>query len=108
MLIPLIFSVKMAGWSRASLAVALFVLQVYNIQLSDGCSVFCPQNEKICTCDDGRPKPTPDPSGFIAVDSCGGLIHYCSVGGECKPEENGCPPGELKTLMHYFCFGLII
>ena len=96
-------SVKMVGWSRASLAVALFLLiQVYNIQLSDGCSVFCPQNENICTCDNGQPKPTPDPNGFIATDSCGGLIHYCSVGGECKPEENGCPVGELKALMLYF------
>ena len=92
----LVFSVTMTSWSPAPLVVALFLLiQVYNIQLIDGCTVFCPQDEKICTCKDGRPKPTPDPSGVIVVDTCGGLIHYCSVGGECKPEENGCHPGKL-------------
>jgi hypothetical protein len=85
--------VEMAGWSPASIVVTSFLLiQVYNIQLIAGCSVFCPPNEHGCSCDDGRPKPTPDANGFVATDSCGGLIHYCSVGGECKPEDNGCPP----------------
>ena len=81
----------MAGWSPAILAIASCLL--YSIQHSQSCSVVCPPKEKICTCPDGKPTPTPDPSGFVAIDSCGGLIHYCSVGGECKPEENGCPAG---------------
>ena len=80
----------MAGWSPASLIVASFLL----IKLIEGCSVHCPPNEKVCSCDDGLPDPEPDENGFVAIDSCGGYIHYCSVGGECKPEENGCPPGK--------------
>ena len=82
----------MAGWSPAILAIASCLL--YSIQYSQSCSVLCPEGEKACACPDGKPKPTPDPSGFIAIDSCGGYIHYCSVGGECKPEENGCPAGQ--------------
>ena len=87
----------MAGFSPASFVVAvLLLIQIYDkIQLSQACSVLCPPNENVCTCSDGRPKPTPDPvTGFVLQDSCGGLIHYCSDGGQCKPEENGCPVGE--------------
>lgn len=89
----------MAGWSPASLIIASFLLLQLsgNLQLSEACSVFCPDGEVPCSCPDGKPEPTPDPiTGFIIRDSCGGLINYCSVGGECKPEDNGCPAGKYK------------
>ena len=87
----------MAGWSPASLILALFLLLQLSgkLQVSEACSVFCPPDETACSCPDGQPEPTPDPiTGLVIRDSCGGLIHYCSVGGECKPEENGCPVGK--------------
>ena len=91
----------MVGISLASFAASAFLLiQILDhSHLSEACSVVCPPNEKICTCDDGMPKPTPDPvTGIVMQDSCGGLIHYCSVEGQCKPDENGCPAGK------YFLF----
>ena len=75
---------------------AYFVLLIFcgEICLNSACSVFCPEGEIICTCSDGRPEPTPDPiSGIVISDSCGGKIHFCSVGGVCKPEDHGCPAG---------------
>ena len=77
--------------------IALFsVLQITgNLKLVEACSVFCPDGEKICRCKSDKPEPTPDPiTGSIVKDSCNGFIHYCSVGGICKPKENGCPIGK--------------
>ena len=88
----------MAGWTPAILALASFL--VYGTQHSHGCSmkIVCPKNEKACACPDSKPKPIQGPSGVLPyLESCGdGMIHYCSVGGECKPEENGCSAGQLN------------
>ena len=100
----------MVGISQASFAASAFLLIhiLDHSHLSEACSVFCPPNEKICTCDDGMPKPTPDPvTGIVMQDSCGGLIHYCSVDGQCKPDENGCPAGK-NFLFLFFITNLII
>ena len=82
--------VDMVGWFPAILAIAICLL--YSIQYSHGCTLDCGQNEKICTCPEGKPKPTPGPSGTtVPVATCDGI--YCSVNGVCKPKENGCPAG---------------
>jgi len=74
--------VNIAGWPLAVLAITSCLL--YSIQPILGCSIpKCLPNENVCTCSNGRPKPIPG-------SFCGGLIHYCSDGGKCKPEENGC------------------
>ena len=85
----------MAGWSTASVIVASFLL----LQFSEACFVICPEGEVTCSCPNGKPKPTSDPTTGLSIvisDSCGGRIYYCSVGGECKPEDNGCPVGKYK------------
>jgi len=73
------------GWSPALLALASCLL--YSVQVTQGCSFDCGLWERVCTCSDGKPEPEP----WQPTDSCYGKIHYCSVGGKCKPEENGCP-----------------
>ena len=80
----LLILVNIAGWPLAVLAITSCLL--YSIQPILGCSIRCPQNENVCTCSNGTPKPIPS-------SLCGGLIHYCSDGGKCKPEENGCSAG---------------
>ena len=81
--------------SSASTLLVVIIIQLnWNIPVNEACSVVCPSGETICTCPNGKPEPTPDPNGLIITDSCGGLIHYCSKGKQCKPEENGCPTGK--------------
>jgi len=85
----------MAGWSPASVVIgSLLILHLGSkIKVNEACSVRCGiRGEHVCTCHDGKPTPTQGPSGVrIRQDSCAGLIHYCSVGGVCKPADNGCP-----------------
>ena len=84
---------KMAGSVPALLAVIILQL-TGNIQVNEALSIRCPYGEKICGCPDDKPK---DP-----FDPWGGFIYYCSVGGECKPEENGCPPGKNRNVQKEF------
>ena len=82
----------MKGWFPAILAIASCFL--YSIEHSHGCTPNmckprCRRNEKKCICPEGKPKPTPDPSGTtVQADACSSW--YCSVNGVCKPEENRC------------------
>lgn len=78
----LLILVNIAGWSLAVLAITSSLL--CSIQPILGCSIHCPPNESVCTCSNGTPKPIPS-------SLCGGL--WCSDGGKCKPEENGCSAG---------------
>ena len=82
----------MAGSSSSVLVVAILAQLCDQVQLGEACDIECPPNEIICSCPDGKPKPT---SEF--VDSCDGYIYYCSDGGKCKPENNGCPVGEFTS-----------
>ena len=88
----------MAGRLPAASIFALFLLlQISHvIELTEACSIGCPEGEKPCACPDPNYiEPTPDPvTGFVMKTSCEGFISYCSKGGECKPEENGCPAGK--------------
>ena len=72
----------------------LIVTSILLTKLIEGCSPLdCPLNEKICSCFKGLPDPEPAPRAFVAAYSCKGYLYYCSVGGECKPKQNGCPRG---------------
>ena len=77
-------------------AISALILLFVAIGFNEACSVFCPNDEKVCICSNGIPPPTPDPSGLIIQDSWEGKIHYCSEGGVCKPDNNGCAPGKFK------------
>ena len=69
----------MTGWSPKTLIASSFILLYsYEIHLIAGCSIICPPNEKICNCPDDSPK---------ASSIC---PSYCSSGGQCTPEDNGC------------------
>merc|ERR1712080_479413 len=70
---------KMTRLSPATwIAASLILLYSYETQLIAGCSISCPPNEEVCLCPDDSPK---------ASSTC---PRYCSVEGQCKPEENGC------------------
>ena len=66
-----------------------------NFIVSEACNYYCRPPEKVCVCPSGEPEPTPDPvTGTVIKNSCFGIINYCSVGGVCHPEANGCPSGK--------------
>ena len=89
--------IDVAGWSMRVLTIASCLL--YSIQPTLGCGApQCGPNEVGCYC--------PASLQFRlnhAGDSCDDPeIYYCSVGGKCQPEKNGCSVGMYKDRSDMF------
>jgi hypothetical protein len=80
----------MASWSPASpLVSSISLIQVYRIQVMEGCSIFCPSGEEVkCTCPFWEDVIPNNPAG------CNG--DYCTVAGSCDPVPDFCTPSEYK------------
>ena len=78
----------MTRGSPVSLVVSsIILLQVYRIQVLEGCSISCPPGEAVkCTC--------PFWNEPINPAGCNGA--YCTAAGSCDPAPEWCPPGEYK------------
>ena len=78
----------MTRWSPVFLVVSSIILiQVYRMQVIEGCLILCPQGEAAkCTCPFWNEPITPW--------GCNGA--YCTVVGSCDPVPDWCPPGEYK------------